>query len=223
MDFAQALIPGWHSTIFPPYFVAGAIYSGFAMVLTLMLPLRAFYNLKNLVTQRHINGCCKLMLVTGMIVTYGYGAETFTSWYSGSTYESFMVWNRFTGPYAPAWWMLILCNCVIPQLLWFPAVRRNVYAVWVICIVINIGMWLERYVIVVISLHRDFLPSSWGMYYPTQWDWAIYLGTIAIFLCFILVFIRTLPAIAIAETRELVHETHGGTRKPVKMEPAHVG
>jgi molybdopterin-containing oxidoreductase family membrane subunit len=223
MDFAQAHVPGWHSTIFPPYFVAGAIFSGFAMVLTLMIPLRAMYKFKNLVTMQHIDKCCKLMLVTGMIVTYGYGAETFTSWYSGIGYEGFMVWNRFVGPYWPAWWGLILCNCVIPQLLWFKWVRMNLYLVWVITLVINVGMWLERYVIVVISLHRDFLPSSWGMYYPTIWDWATYLGTIGLFLTFILLFIRVLPAIAIAETRELVHETHGGTKKPVKMEPAHVG
>jgi Ni/Fe-hydrogenase subunit HybB-like protein len=223
MDFAQALAPGWHSTIFPPYFVAGAIFSGFAMVMTLMIPLRAFFKLKNLVTLKHIDNCCKLMLVTGLIVTYGYAAETYTSWYSGAVYESFMMWNRFVGPYAPAFWLLILCNCLIPQLLWLKGVRVNVYWVWVISIIINIGMWFERYVIIIISMHRDFLPSSWGMYYPTVWDWAIYLGTIGFFLLLILLFVRVLPSIAIAETRELVHETHGGTRKPVRMEPSHVG
>ncbi len=222
MDFAQSLVPGWHSTIFPPYFVAGAIFSGFAMVLTLIIPMRKAFKLENLITLRHVNNCCKLMLVTGMIVAYGYAAEIYMSWYSGSVYESYLSYNRFFGNYAVAFWLLITCNVVIPQLLWFQSIRNNLYLVWTLAIVVNVGMWLERYVIIIISLARDFIPSSWGMYYPTVWDITVFAGTIGFFLLLILMFVRVLPAIAMAETRELVHETHGGTVPMQNMEPRRV-
>src|SRR4051812_32900810 len=169
MDFAGAQVPGWHSTIFPPYFVAGAIFSGFAMVMTLAIPLRAVYGLKDFITARHLDNCGKLMLVTGLIVAYGYSSEIFLGWLSGNEFEWYMTTNRMGGPYSPAFWALILCNVIIPQSLWFKRVRVNPRALWIVSVIINIGMWLERYVIVITSLHRDFLPSSWGMYYPTIW------------------------------------------------------
>jgi Ni/Fe-hydrogenase subunit HybB-like protein len=214
MDFAGGQVPGWHSTIFPPYFVAGAIFSGFAMVLTLAIPLRAIYGLKDFITERHIDNMAKMMLVTGSIVAYGYAMEVFMGWLGGNEYEWFMTKNRMFGPYGPSFWALIFCNVLIPQMLWFRKIRINTRVLWVITIVVNVGMWLERYVIVITSLHRDFLPSSWGMYHPTIWDWATYIGTIGFFLLCILLFIRVLPAISIFEMRELVHVTdeaeHGG-------------
>jgi molybdopterin-containing oxidoreductase family membrane subunit len=220
MDFAEAQLPGWHSTIFPPYFVAGAIFSGFAMVLTLAIPLRAIFGLQNLITLRHLDNCCKLMLVNGLLVAYGYASEIYTGWYSASVYESFMTLNRFFGPYAPAYWLLIVCNVLSPQLLWFRWARRNIYVVFLLSLVINVGMWTERFVIIVTSLHRDFIPSSWGMFYPTFWDIATAVGSAGLFLCLFVLFVRLLPVISMSEVRELVHETHGGTREPRKMEPA---
>jgi molybdopterin-containing oxidoreductase family membrane subunit len=204
-DFAIAQLPGWHTTIFPPYFVAGAIYSGFAMVLTLMIPFRNWYRLQDIITTRHVDACAKLMLGTGLIVAYGYSMEAFMSWYSANEYERFMYWNRITGPYGPTYWALIACNIAIPQLLWSKRVRMNEWFVWVLSLVVNTGMWLERFVIVVTSLHRDFLPSSWNMYYPTIWDIATYFGTIGLFLTLMFLFIRVLPAISIFEVREVVH------------------
>jgi molybdopterin-containing oxidoreductase family membrane subunit len=211
MDFAGGQVPGWHSTIFPPYFVAGAIFSGFAMVLTLAIPLRHFYKLEDFITMRHIDNCAKLMLVTGSIVAYGYALEAFFGWFSGNEFEWYMTVNRATGPYWPSYWMLILCNVIIPQSLWLRSVRQNVKLLWLITIIVNIGMWLERFVIVITSLHRDFLPSSWDMYYGTIWDWTTYIGTIGWFLLCVLLFIRVLPSISIFEMRELVHEeeAHG--------------
>jgi molybdopterin-containing oxidoreductase family membrane subunit len=205
MDFAISIIPGWHTTIFPPYFVAGAIYSGFAMVLTLIIPLRSWYKMQDLITMRHIEAAAKVMLGTGLIVAYGYAMEAFFAWYSGDKYESFMYWNRITGPYAFTYALLILCNIAIPQALWSRKVRLNIPLVWCISIVVNIGMWLERFVIVVTSLHRDFLPSSWGIYVPTKWDWATYAGTIGFFMFLIFLFVRFLPSISIFEVREVVH------------------
>jgi molybdopterin-containing oxidoreductase family membrane subunit len=204
-DFAVSQLPGWHTTIFPPYFVAGAVYSGFAMVLTLIIPLRAWYNMRDLITLRTIEAACKLMLGVGLIVAYGYGTEAFFSWYSGDKYESFMYMNRVTGPYGFTYWLLILCNILIPQALWSQKVRHNLTLVWIISIVVNIGMWLERFVIVVTSLHRDFLPSSWGIYVPTKWDIMTYAGTIGFFMLLIFLFVRTLPSISIFEVREQVH------------------
>ena len=204
-DFAISQLPGWHTTIFPPYFVAGAVYSGFAMVLTLIIPMRAWYNMRDLVTLRHIESAAKLMLGVGLIVAYGYSMEAFFSWYSGDKYEGFMYWNRMTGPYGWSYAMLIACNILIPQALWSRRVRQNITLVWLISLVINVGMWLERFVIVITSLHRDFLPSSWGMYIPTKWDWATYTGTIGFFLLLMFLFVRALPSISIFEVREVVH------------------
>ena len=205
-DFAVAIVPGWHSTIFPPYFVAGAIYSGFAMVLTLAIPLRAVYGLEDFITQRHLQNMAKILLATGLIVAYGYLMEIFMSWYGGNPYEEFMTLNRMHGPYAPMFWALLLCNVVVPQVLWFEQVRSNAVALFVIALIVNIGMWLERYVIVVTSLHRDFLPSSWGMYAGTVWDWATFIGTIGLFLSLVFLFIRFLPMISIFEMRTLLPE-----------------
>ncbi len=206
-DFAVGVIPGWHSTIFPPYFVAGAIYSGFAMVMTLAIPLRKFYKLEDFVTLRHLDNMAKVMLATGMIVAYGYMMETFMAFYSGDLYDRYMIMNRMKGPYAAVYWTLIACNIVLPQMMWSRRVRRNVGLLFVISLIVNTGMWLERFVIVVTSLHRDFLPSSWGMYYPTFWDWATFVGTIGLFLTLFYLFIRFLPMIAIFEMRGLVPES----------------
>jgi len=211
-DFAVGVLPGWHTTVFPPYFVAGAIYSGFAMVITLAIPLRSFYGLEDFVTMRHLQNMAKIMLATGLIVAYGYGMELFMAWYSGNQFEEFLILNRMTGPYALHYGTLILCNVLIPQLLWLKRIRSNVPALWIIAIIINVGMWLERFVIIVVSLHRDFLPSSWGMFFPTFWDWATFLGTIGLFLSLLFLFIRFLPMISIFEMRTLVRkvEEEGG-------------
>jgi Ni/Fe-hydrogenase subunit HybB-like protein len=206
-DFSVAQVAGWHTTIFPPYFVAGAIYSGFAMVMTLAIPIRKFYNLEDFITMRHLGNMAKVMLATGLIVAYGYMMETFMAFYSGNPFDRFLIINRMTGPYAFFYWMLIACNIVIPQIMWLRSVRNNVAILFVISLIVNVGMWLERFVIVVISLHRDFLPSSWGMYYPTRWDWATYVGTIGLFLTLLFLFIRFLPVISIYEMRSLVEET----------------
>ncbi|MEM7391685.1 MAG: NrfD/PsrC family molybdoenzyme membrane anchor subunit [Verrucomicrobiota bacterium] len=211
LDFAVSLMPGWHTTIFPPYFVAGAIYSGFAMVLTLMIPIRKLYKLEHIMTMRHVDNMSKVMLATGLMVAYGYANELFFAYYSGSKYEGFMMTNRLTGPYWLQYWLLILCNGVTPQLLWFKRVRTNLVLLWWITIVVNIGMWLERYVIVVTSLHRDFLPSSWDMYAGTIWDWGLYIGTMGFFTLLMCIFIRWVPMIPIFEIREYLHKKqHGG-------------
>jgi molybdopterin-containing oxidoreductase family membrane subunit len=209
-DFAIAILPGWHTTIFPPYFVAGAIYSGFAMVMTLAIPIRAAYGLKDFITDRHLENMAKVMLATGLIVAYGYGMEAFMSWYSANQYEQFMYWNRMTGPYAPAFWALILTNILIPQVLWLKKARQNVLLLFFVSLVVNTGMWLERFVIVVTSLHRDFLPSSWGMYTPTAWDWMTYVGTLGLFVTLLFLFIRFLPMISIFEMRTLLPESKVG-------------
>jgi Ni/Fe-hydrogenase subunit HybB-like protein len=203
-DFAVSLLPGWHTTIFPPYFVAGAIYSGFAMVMTLAIPIRVIYGLEDFITMRHLDNMAKIILATGMIVAYGYLMEAFMAWYSANEYEQYMMTNRMRGPYGPYYWALLFCNALTPQILWARRVRRNLTALFIISIIVNIGMWLERYVIVVTSLHRDFLPSSWGMYYPTAWDWATYIGSIGLFLSLLFLFIRFLPMISIFEMRAIV-------------------
>lgn len=208
-DFAMSIIPGWHATIFPPYFVAGAIYAGFAMVLILAIPLRAIYGLEDFITTRHLRNMAKIMLATGLIVVYGYAMEAFMAWYSGNQYEWYMMVNRWTGPYAPAYWALLFCNFIVPQLLWIEKVQSSTIWLFAISIVVSIGMWLERFVIVVTSLHRDFMPSSWGMYYPTMWDWATYIGTIGLFFALIFLFVRVLPAISIFEMRTLVPAEEG--------------
>jgi molybdopterin-containing oxidoreductase family membrane subunit len=206
-DFAVAIVPGWHSTIFPPYFVAGAIYSGFAMVLVLAIPLRAVYGLEDFITQRHLENMAKIMLATGLMVGYGYGIEAFMAWYSGNTYEVYTALNRMVGPYALAYWALLACNVFVPQFLWSKRVRANVPALFAIALVVLIGMWLERFVIVVTSLHRDYLPSSWGMYAPTFWDWGMYVGSIGLFLSLLFLFVRFLPMISMSEMQMLLPES----------------
>ncbi len=204
-DFAISILPGWHTTIFPPYFVAGAIYSGFAMVMTLSIPIRKFYHLEDFITMRHLQNMAKVMLATGLIVAYGYSMEIFMGLlYSGNPHERFQMLNRMTGPYGIFYGALILCNILTPQLMWMRKVRNSVGALFVISIIVNIGMWLERFVIVVVSLHRDFLPSSWGMYSPTRFDWLTYVGTIGLFLTLLFLFLRFLPAISIFEIRTML-------------------
>jgi molybdopterin-containing oxidoreductase family membrane subunit len=203
-DFALAQVPGWHSTVFPPYFVAGAIYAGFAMVITLALPIRYFYKLHDFITDRHLQNMAKVMLATGLVVAYGYVSELFFGWYSGAEAELYLIKNRLLGPYAPAYWLLILCNIAIPQALWSRRVRSNPFWLFAVAMSINVGMWLERFVIVVISLHRDYMPSAWGSYQPTFWDFSTYLGTIGLFFTLLFLFIRFLPLISIFEVRALL-------------------
>jgi Ni/Fe-hydrogenase subunit HybB-like protein len=203
-DFAVSVVPGWHSTIFPPYFVAGAIYSGFAMVLTLAIPIRAYYRMEDFITMRHIQNMAKIMLATGLIVFYGYAVEAFMGWYSANQYETFMISNRMFGNYWYMYWFLILCNGVTPQLLWFKKVRTNIPLLFVIALVVNTGMWLERFVIVVTSLSRDFMPSAWSMYAGTVWDWMTYIGTLGLFTWLMFLFLRLLPMISMFEMRTIM-------------------
>jgi Ni/Fe-hydrogenase subunit HybB-like protein len=205
-DFAVGIVPGWHATIFPPYFVAGAIYAGFAMVLTLAIPIRKWYGLEDFITLRHLENMGKVTLVTGMIVGYGYMSEAFFGFYSANKYEGFMIWNRMTGPYWFTYWILIFCNIITPQSLWLRSVRTSPTGLFIVSLIVGVGMWLERFVIVVTSLHRDFLPSSWGMYYPTIWDWMTFIGTIGFFIMMFFLFVRALPMISIFEMRTLVPE-----------------
>ena len=205
-DFAVSIIPGWHATFFPPYFVAGAVFAGFAMVLTLSIPLRKFYNLEDFITIKHLENMGKVLLATGMIVAYAYVMELFFGWYSAYDYEIFMLKNRLTGPYAAMYWALILCNIIAPQLMWFKKFRTSPLVLFIVAMFVNVGMWLERFVIIVTSLHRDFLPSSWGMYSGTFWDWSMFVGTIGLFLTLIFLFVRFLPVISIFEMRTLVPE-----------------
>jgi Ni/Fe-hydrogenase subunit HybB-like protein len=213
-DFAAGIVPGWHATIFPPYFVAGAIYAGFAMVLTLAIPLRKAYGLEDFITMRHIENMAKVMLATSLIVAYGYLMEAFMGWYSGNTYERFMLWNRMTGPYAWSYWALIFCNVIAINTLWIKRLRTNTVYLFVISLVVGAGMWLERFVIIVTSLHRDFLPSSWGNYRGTPYDWSMFIGTIGLFLTLFFLFIRFLPTISIFEMRTLVPAATGEEKKP---------
>jgi len=200
-DFAVAVLPGWHTTIFPPYFVAGAIFSGFAMVLTLMLPVRAVCGLHDLITMHHIENMCKITLATGSMVGFGYSMEFFIAWYSGNPYEGFTFINRALGQYAWAYYIMITCNVISPQLFWFRRIRRNVALVWIITLVVNVGMWFERFVIVVTSLANDFLPSSWGYFSPTVVDIFTFFGTFGFFGALFLLFLRFIPMMAIAEIK----------------------
>jgi molybdopterin-containing oxidoreductase family membrane subunit len=209
-DFAVAQLPGWHSTIFPPYFVAGAIYSGFAMVLVLAIPIRAFYGLQDFITARHLQNSAKILLATGLMVGYGYMIEAFMAWYSNNIYEQFTQMDRMFGRYAGVYWGLIACNVLIPQILWFRAVRSSTLGLFLVSWVILIGMWLERFMIVITSLHRDFLPSSWGAYSPTIWDWATFAGTGGLFCSLLFLFIRFLPMISISEMRALLPQVQPG-------------
>ncbi len=205
LDFSVSQVPGWHATIFPPYFVAGAIFAGFAMVLILCIPLRKWYNLKDMITHTHLVYMGKIMLATGMIVVYGYAMEAFFGWYSASEYEKYMIYNRiWGGPYWWFYWLLILCNGVSIQFLWFKRFRESAFWLFVISIIVSIGMWLERFVIIITSLHRDFLPSSWAMYAPTMWDWSMYIGTVGFFFTLLFLFVRFLPVISIFEVRTLL-------------------
>jgi molybdopterin-containing oxidoreductase family membrane subunit len=203
-DFAVAQLPGWHTTIFPPYFVAGAVYSGFAMVLTLAIPIRTFYHLEDMITIRHIDNMGKVMLATGGIVAYGYAMEVFMAWYSASHWEFFMMWNRMFGPMGWSYWILITCNIALPQLMWLRSFRSSPMKMFVMSFIVNTGMWFERFVIVVTSLYRDFLPSSWGTYKATRWDYATFIGTMGLFTTLFLLFVRFLPMIPMSEIRMML-------------------
>jgi len=217
LDFSVSQLPGWHSTIFPPYFVAGAIFSGFGMVLTLMIPLRKLCKLEDIVTLRHVELMCKVTLATGSIVGYAYATEFFIAWYSGNPTEQFTFLNRAFGPYWWAYWTMITCNVVVPQLFWFKKVRTNMVVVFIMSILVNVGMWFERFVIVVTSLHRDFIPANWGYFKPTWVDVMTYVGTFGLFFTCFLLFMRFLPMIAIAEVKGVTphadpHHPAGGAK-----------
>jgi Ni/Fe-hydrogenase subunit HybB-like protein len=221
MDFTGGIVPGWHTTFFPPYFVAGAIFSGFAMVVTLAIPLRWAYNLQGMITIRHLENMAKIMYVTGMIVSYGYACEVFFGWYSDNKIEWYVSLGRFAGPYKYVYWLLIFCNFLSIQTFWFRACRRNIAWLFIMSIIVNIGMWTERFVIIVTSLTRDFMPSAWGMYYPTMWDWATFIGTLGLFFTLFFLFIRVLPVISVAEMKQLVVEpAHTPADKHSESEPA---
>jgi molybdopterin-containing oxidoreductase family membrane subunit len=206
-DFTIGIVPGWHSTFFPPYFVAGAIYSGFAMVLVLAIPLRHFYGLQGLITDKHLDNAAKVMMATGLIVGYSYIMESFAAWYSGNTYEVAAINHRMFGPYSYYYWILISCNVVAPNALWLKAVRRSPIVLFVWSIIVLVGMWLERFVIIVSSLAQDNLPSSWGLFHPTRWDAFTFFGTIGLFTFLFFLFIRLLPMISIFEVRTLLPQS----------------
>lgn len=208
LDFAAGILPGWHVTVFPPYFVAGAVFAGFAMVILLMIPIRHFYGLQSLVTMKHFDLMAKVTLATGLIVLYGYILELFYAWYSGNIYETFFAQNRLFGPYGWSFWALILCNGIAPQFFWFKRIRQSIPGLIIVCLFVSVGMWLERFVIIVGSLYRDFLPSSWGFYNLTMWDWMMYIGTFGLFFTGMLLFIRFAPMIAISEMHVLLHKMH---------------
>ncbi|HET6921821.1 MAG TPA: NrfD/PsrC family molybdoenzyme membrane anchor subunit [Anaeromyxobacteraceae bacterium] len=213
-DFAVSQLPGWHTTVFPPYFVAGAVFSGFAMVMTLMIPARKYLGFEHVVTERHLETMNKVMLVTGMMVSYGYLMEHFIAWYSGNPYEKFVILNRATGPYRWVYFAMIFCNVLVPQTFWWKRARTSLPWMFAAALLVNVGMWTERFIIIVTSLHRDYLPSSWGMYLPTWVDWSIFLGTLSFFSLLFLLFLRFVPAVAVTEVKELrhelAHEAHAG-------------
>ncbi|HLD99760.1 MAG TPA: NrfD/PsrC family molybdoenzyme membrane anchor subunit [Bdellovibrionota bacterium] len=208
-DFAVSSVPGWHTTIFPPYFVAGAIFSGFAMVVTLLVITREVFGLKDYITLNHLEKMNKIMLATGMMVGYAYACEFFIAWYSGNAIERFALTNRAFGPYAWAYWIMVACNVAVPQIFWFKRARRNIPLMFIVSLFVNIGMWFERFVIVVTSLHRDFLPSSWRYYVPTFYDWGITLGSFGWFFIWFLLFVRFLPVIAMSEVKAVIAEEKG--------------
>jgi Polysulphide reductase len=220
MDFAVSLLPGWHTTIFPPYFVAGAIFSGFAMVVTLMVICRTAFRLEHIITLRHFDYMAKIMLVTGTMVGYAYSTEFFTSWYSGNPYEFFTFMNRALGPYAWAYWIMISCNVISPQIFWFKKARTSIPILFAASIVINIGMWFERFVIIVTSLHRDFLPSAWGYFTPTIWDISCLLGSFGLFFTMFCLFVRFLPMVATSEVKTVLPQAnphaHTGAEREVR-------
>jgi len=217
LDFSVSQLPGWHTTIFPPYFVAGAVFSGFGMVLTLLIPLRSMFKLQDIITMRHIDVMCKVTLATGSIVGYAYAMEFFIAWYSGNPNERFHFLNRALGPYQWGWIMMISCNTLVPQVFWIKWCRQKLWFVFIISILVNVGMWFERFVIIVIGLHREFLPSSWGYYRPTYVDICTYIGTFGLFFTCFLLFIRFLPMIAISEVKGVTaqadpHHPAGGAK-----------
>ncbi len=210
-DFAMSMVPGWHETVFPPYFVAGAIFSGFAMVLVLAILLRVCYGLQDYITRNHLEVMGKILLATSLITSYGYLSEQFTSWYGGEQADHYQYLNRLIGfnQYAYVVWAVFFCNTIAPQILWFKKLRRHQGVLLIVSFIVLVGMWLERYMIITTSLHRDFLPSSWGMFYPTLWDWLTYVGTMGLFICTFLLFVRFMPMISIAEMRGLLPGSHG--------------
>jgi len=220
VDFAYGIVPGWHSTIFPPYFVAGAVFSGFAMVLTLMIPLRSFFKWKGMITDRHLDLMAKIMLSVGLVVAYGYITELFEAFYSGNAMAIFNITDRASGYYSPLYWTLIACNVLVPQLLWSKKVRSAPLVLFVISLLINVGMWVERFVIIVQGLSKDFMPSAWAVFNPTIWDILTFVGTIGVFLTLLFLFVRLLPAISIFEMRELVH--HEATHADKDTQPLHL-
>jgi molybdopterin-containing oxidoreductase family membrane subunit len=203
-DFAAGIVPGWHTTVFPPYFVAGAVFAGFAMVLTLGIPIRRIYGLEDYITDKHLDNMAKVMLTTGLVVVYGYLLEIFFAFYSANEFEEAMIHNRFSGPYKWYYWSLILCNFLVPQLLWIHSMRRNITCLFGVSMFINVGMWLERFVIIPMSLHRDFIPGSWGYYQPTLFDWGAFIGSLGFFTFMMFLFIRGLPMISIFEIKTLI-------------------
>jgi molybdopterin-containing oxidoreductase family membrane subunit len=206
-DFAMALVPGWHTTIFAPYFVAGAIFSGFAMVLTLMIPIRRIYGLESYITDYHFENMSRFILLTSIIVGYAYAAEYFISWYSGVEAEQSAFWLRAFGPYWISTWVMIICNGVLPQLLWFKKLRTNVPFLFVLSVLINVGMWFERYVIIVVSLSREYVPAVWGNFIPSWAEMGILAGSFGFFCTFFLIFLKLFPIVAIAEMKEIaIHE-----------------
>ncbi|MEM7166516.1 MAG: NrfD/PsrC family molybdoenzyme membrane anchor subunit [Planctomycetota bacterium] len=209
-DFAVSILPGWHTTIFPPYFVAGAIFSGFAMVVTLLVPARTLFGLESLVTMRHLENMNKIILVTGCMVGYAYGIEFFIAWYSGNELERFTFVNRAMGPYGWAYWIMVTCNVITPQLFWFKKVRCSLLGMFILSIFVNIGMWFERFVIIVTSLANDFVPTSWGYYLPTFSDVGIFIGSFGLFFTLFLLFCRYLPFVAMSEVKGVLHgQQHG--------------
>lgn len=217
MDFATSLLPGWHTTIFPPYFVAGAVFSGFAMVLTLMVPSRTIFGLENIVTTHHLDNICKILLATGLMVGYAYSTEFFMAWYAGNPYERFTFMNRAFGPYGWAYWVMVGCNVISPQIFWWSHARTTPWIMFTVSIFVNIGMWFERFVIIVTSLHRDFLPSSWGMFFPTWVDVLQLIGTFGLFFTLFLIFLRLIPIVALSEVKGVLADQN---HHPVHLEEA---
>ncbi|MGQ9642903.1 MAG: NrfD/PsrC family molybdoenzyme membrane anchor subunit [Ignavibacterium sp.] len=216
-DFAVSILPGWHTTIFPPYFVAGAIFSGFAMVVTVLVFVRKIFNLENIITLDHLEKMNKVILATGMMVGYAYGMEFFIAWYSGVQAEQFVFINRAFGPYAWAYWIMVSCNVIFPQLFWFRKLRRSIPVMMVVVILVNVGMWFERFVITITSLHRDFLPSSWAYYKPTIFDMGILLGSFGLFFTLVILFTKSLPVVSISEVKAVAEGAqpthHGGSHE----------
>ncbi len=211
-DFAVGQLPGWHTTIFPPYFVAGAVFSGFAMVLTLMIPARKIFKMEHIITDLHVENMTKVILATGSMVGFAYAIEFFIAWYSGNAYEGFTFKNRAFGPFAWAYWTMIFCNVVVPQFFWFKKVRTNVFIIFGLCLLVNVGMWFERFVIIVTSLSRTFMPGSWHYYSPTLFDATTFLGSFGLFFTLFLLFLRFMPMIAMFEVKGASHHAHAGVK-----------